>query len=123
VRGGGGAISTSSNTGGKAAGVERAYARWVQKQGVALADVEGFPGSAADLLRDELSVTTAEEFVDLSQRMGPALQALLEMDDAGFARLRGLAEAAATATEAPAQPGEFRTGMDPPPEGRDTYSG
>jgi hypothetical protein len=93
------------------------------KQGVALADVENFPASAAELLRDELSVTTAEEFVDLSQRMAPALQALLEVDDAGFARLRDLAEAAAPATAIAAEAGDFRTGMDPPPEGRDTYSG
>jgi hypothetical protein len=90
---------------------------------MALADVEGFPASTVDRLRDELSVTTAEEFVDLAQRMAPALQALLEVDDAGFARLRDLAEAAATAPATVAEPGDFRTGMDPPPGGRDTFSG
>jgi hypothetical protein len=97
----------------------------VQKQGVALTDIEGFPASCVDRLRDEMSVTTAEEFVDLAQRMAPALQALLEVDDASFGWLRGLAQSAATATEPaePAEPREFRTGMDPPPEGRDTYSG
>jgi hypothetical protein len=93
----------------------------VSKQGVALADVGGFPPAIVDRLRDEVSVTTAEEFVDLVRRMAGSLQSLLELDDAAFARLRARAEAAAA--EVAAMPGDFRTGMDSPPEGRDTYSG
>jgi len=92
----------------------------VAKQGVALGDVEGFPSSVVDRLRDEASVTTAEEFGDLARRMGPSLQALLQLDDASLERLRALAEAVAAAVDP--QPPEFRTGMDPPPGGRDTYS-
>jgi hypothetical protein len=93
----------------------------VAKPGVALADVEGFPPSAVERLRDEASVTTAEEFADLARRMGPSLQALLDADDEEFARLRALAEA--VAPDVGGEPGEFRTGMDPPPGGRDTHSG
>jgi hypothetical protein len=84
----------------------------VRKQGVALADVDGFPRAAVDRLRDEASITTAEEFVDLARRMGPSLQSLLEVDDASFARLRALAEGAAG--DVPEASGDFRTGMDPP---------
>ena len=91
------------------------------KPGVALADVEGFPPSAVDRLRDEASVTTAEEFVDLARRLGPSLQALLDADDEEFARLRALAEG--VAGDVSSEPAEYRTGMDPPPGGRDTHSG
>ena len=89
------------------------------KPGVALAGVEGFSPSVVDRLRDEASVTTAEEFVDLARRMGPSLQALLHVDDASFERLRALAES--VAAEVNPQPAELRTGLDPPPGGRDTY--
>ena len=93
---------------------------FVAKHGVALAGVEGFPPSAVARLRDEPSVTTAEEFVDLARRMGPSLQALLRVDDASFERLCALA--ADVAADVEPQRTDFRTGMDPPPEGRDTYS-
>ena len=86
-----------------------------------LADIEGFPPSTVDLLRDELSVTTAEEFVDLARRMAPQLRSLLAVDEAGLDHLRVLAQA--VADEVPATKGEFRTGMDPPTGGRDTYRG
>jgi hypothetical protein len=52
--------------------------------------------------------------------MGPSLQALLRVDDASFERLRALA--ADVAAEVEPRPTDFRTGMDPPPGGRDTYS-
>lgn len=89
------------------------------KQGVALIGVEGFSPLVVDRLRDEASVTTAEEFVDLARRMGPSLQALLDVDDASFERLRARAESAAA--EVDARPAELSTGLDPPPGGRDTY--
>jgi hypothetical protein len=84
----------------------------VRKQGVALADVDGFPRAAVERLRDDASITTAEEFADLARRMAPSLQSLLEIDDASFARLRALAEHAAGSVAQ--TPGDFRTGMDPP---------
>jgi hypothetical protein len=92
----------------------------MDKPGVALVGVEGFPPSVVDRLRDDASVTTAEEFVDLAARMAGSLQALLQVDDATFARLRALADAAAAGV--PSTAADLRTGMDPPPEGRDTYS-
>lgn len=101
----------------------RAYARSVQKQGVALVDIEGFPAAAVERLRDEVSVTTADEFADIARRMAPKLQAMLEIDDDSFARLRQLAEVAATVGDAPDSTDRLRTGMDPPSGGRDTYSG
>ena len=91
----------------------------VRKTGATLADIEGFPPPAVELLRDELSVTTAEEFVDLARRMAPQLRSLLAVDEAGLDHLCVHAQTVADAV--PTTNREFRTGVDPPPGGRDTY--
>jgi len=89
---------------------------------VALTEVDGFPVDAVVALRDRLSVTTAEEFVDLADRLGSSLAALLEVDKPTLEQWRALAAARVESAQ-PTADGEpaFPTGMDPPPEGRDTF--
>lgn len=95
------------------------YARHVEKPGVALADVKGFPKAAADRLRERASVTTAEEFVDLARRMAPSLERMLDVDGPGLRRLRAMAEEVAEPVEH--NDAIYQTGMDLPPNGQDAY--
>jgi hypothetical protein len=95
----------------------------VRKPGVPLTSVDGFTPAAVAALRDQLSVTTADEFADLAARMPARLRELLDVDEPTFDRLRRHADAAATPVDASEQ--EFRTGLDAPRDakGRDTTSG
>jgi len=51
------------------------------KQGVSLRTIDGFPPALADRLRDDLSVTTGEEFLDLAARTRSPLRAALGIDE------------------------------------------
>jgi hypothetical protein len=98
----------------------------MQKIGHPLRDIEGFPLDAADKLRDMLSVTTAEEFVDLARRYPAAVQSVLGADDKQLAELRDRAGSAAPLAETlseepPPDDYPFATGHDAPPEGHDTF--
>jgi hypothetical protein len=98
----------------------------MDKLGHPLRDVEGFPPDMVDRLRDQLSVTTAEEFVDLARRFPAAVQGVLGADEKQLADLRKCAVGAApdseALSEAPAPDDyPFATGHDAPPEGHDTF--
>jgi hypothetical protein len=98
----------------------------MQKTGHQLRDVEGFPREALEKLRDELSVTTAEEFVDLSGRFPEEVRGLLGADEKQLAVLRDCAIGAAPDAEELSQepaPDDypFATGHDAPPKGHDTF--
>jgi hypothetical protein len=97
------------------------------KPGHSLREIDRFPVEVTDRLRDELSVTTAEEFVDLGNRMRGRLRSVLQLDDR---LLRELLEAA-TDTLSPQQRREvleprrghypFATGHDAPVDGETFY--
>jgi hypothetical protein len=97
----------------------------MQKNGVQIAEVRGFPPPLAERLRDELSVTTAEEFVDLAHRMATSMQSLLGLNESQFTKLRVLVEEAAPeeADSPTSSTSEyrFRTGLEPPPPGQETF--
>ena len=97
----------------------------MQKTGHPLRDIEGFSADLVARLRDELSVTTAEEFVDLERRYPEAIQTVVDAGPRTVRRLRHAASVAAPEAEqlsseaAPDYP--FATGQDAPPEGRQTF--
>jgi hypothetical protein len=97
----------------------------MQKNGIPIGEVRGFPPPLAARLRDELSVTTAEEFVDLAHRTATAMQSLLGLDEDQLAKLRDLAEEAAPKEAATLRSSttnrRFRTGLEPPPAGHETF--
>lgn len=98
----------------------------MQKTGHPLRDIDGFPADVVDKLRDQLSVTTAEEFVDLARRFPDSVRGVLGTDEKQLADLRERAVSAAPlaetlSEEAPPDDYPFATGHDAPPEGHDTF--
>lgn len=93
------------------------------KTGHSLREIDRFPRDLLDRLRDELSVTTAEEFVDLGHRLPEQLRSALQVGDELFRDLY----AAAFGALSPQQRREimapkresypFATGHDAPVEG------
>jgi hypothetical protein len=98
------------------------------KPGHPLQQVPGFPAESAEKLRDELSVSTGEEFLDLAGRFGDGLGTLLDAGPGEVERLRELVRAVLPAEQVRsienpqklAYP--FRTGHDAPPTGKQTFS-
>jgi hypothetical protein len=107
----------------------------LRKPGLALSDIDGFPTRAVKRLRTQLSVTTADEFLDLWKRFRSSLDSVLDVDATEAERLAGVvarAQAAFTASPdkraaAEAEPAggagayPYRTGLDAPPEGREVF--
>lgn len=97
-----------------------------QKPGHPLRSISGFPEPWLDPLRDELSVTTAEEFLDLATRLGPRVADLLKASPDALSEAVRLVETAAPAAahtaKAATPPAErFKTGHDRPPPGHETF--
>ncbi len=94
------------------------------KQGAPLVSIPEFAEGLARALRDELSVTTAEEFVDLAHRQPALLRKLLHLRPD---ELQPLVERAAaqmspdTLTGLHAPESKFATGQDAPPSGKKTF--
>jgi hypothetical protein len=98
-----------------------------------LASIEGFPNEFRYRLRDDLSVTSAEQFVDLASRFPDEVASLLEisLDDLEQWRLlvadsmtkhrRKLGQADDDQGDATASQYPYMTGHDPPEPGRDTF--
>jgi hypothetical protein len=96
------------------------------KLGHPLREISSFPGELVARLRDEFSVTTAEEFVglwraarkNLEEALGDAEQTEVlvrkAMESLSPTELQAIVEA-----ERRSYP--FATGHDPPPDGRKTY--
>lgn len=90
------------------------------KSGHRLEDVQGFDPEALETLRRELSVTTAEEFLDLSNRYKEEMARLLGVESRAVDRYAGAAasavgaDTAAAILEPPADPYPYRTGHDAP---------
>jgi hypothetical protein len=98
----------------------------MQKLGHPLREIDAFPKEHLEKLRDDLSVTTAEEFIDLARRYPDTLRTVLGTDDDQLASLRESAAAAAPeaeqlSQEPPPDGYPFRTGHDAPPEGKETF--
>ena len=96
----------------------------IQKAGHRLSDIGPFPQDGLARLRDELSVTTAEEFLDLAARFPAGIcRTLAIRDDALAGLVRIVATAVPTAippaTLTPVRP--FATGHDRPPAGHETF--
>lgn len=98
------------------------------KKPQSLADIPAFPADAAQRLRSELSVSTAEQFLDLSSRYGESVQKVLGVDESTLAELQRTVTAAVpkkVAREATKKPRAskypFRTGQDAPPPGEETF--
>lgn len=109
--------------------VAKGYDGVMIAQGHPLIAVEGFPRDIVSRLRDELSVSTAEEFVDLSTRQRELIARLLEVSGS---RLDELCSRAASVVDA-AELNEilhprtrdysYATGLDAPAEGDTFYRG
>jgi len=90
------------------------------KQGYPLREISGFDSRVLSTLRDELSVTTAEELLHTATAYPDVLARLLAMDLGGVHSLAGVAAAALTRDEAeailnpPPVDYPFRTGHDAP---------
>jgi hypothetical protein len=97
------------------------------KPGEPLAVVPGFPTKLAAQLRDQLSVTTAEEFVDLAHRHSELLASALSINPQELEELLSRAaqaippEVRDEIMHADPLDHSFSTGHDPPPQGRDTF--
>jgi len=96
------------------------------KPGHSLREIETFTPEVIERLRDELSVTTAEEFVDLGSRMEGRLRSLLGIEDGRFQQLYQAAAASLSSrerrevTEPRRGHYPFATGHDAPVDG-DTF--
>jgi hypothetical protein len=110
-------------------GVARVYDGVMIAQGHPLIAVDGFPSDLVSRLRDELSVSTAEEFVDVSTRQRPLIARLLNVSES---RLDDLSSRAASVVDAaelneilhPApRDYSYATGLDAPAEGDTFYRG
>jgi hypothetical protein len=101
----------------------------MDKPGIALDGIDAFSDDAVARLRDQLSVTTAEEFVDLAQRYPDSIARVLGVDRPAVDDLTRAASAAAPMADEPAAGSEpapaddypFATGLDAPPEGHETF--
>jgi hypothetical protein len=92
------------------------------KSGRSLATIAGFPPTWVEILRNELSVTTNAEFVDLASRFGPQLEKLLGADRdtlAGVVYLLKPGSPKLTAAEKTRV--DFKTGHDMPKAGHQTF--
>jgi hypothetical protein len=96
------------------------------KSGHSLCEIPGFDPNLLAQLRDQLSVTTAEEFVGLWRSVPSALAGAV----GGTQRAALLAKAAqevlgseevAAIAEAERRPYPFATGHEPPPAGKKTF--
>ncbi len=92
------------------------------KPGRSLRDVGGFPAQLIARLRDELSVTTGEEFLDLAGRERTRLRSLLAITDAelealeaSVAEVSGRVDPGGSASPNP----PLMTGFDLPPDDED----
>jgi hypothetical protein len=98
------------------------------KPGHPLQQVPGFPPASAQKLRDELSISTGEEFLDLAGRFTDGLRRLLGAGPDEIERLRDLVRAVLPAEQVHSieKPQKldypFRTGHDAPPSGKQTFS-
>jgi hypothetical protein len=119
---------------------KHAIARPMDKPGLALSDIDRFPRAAAKRLRSRLSVTTADEFLDLWSRFPSSIRSVLNVSDPEADRLarlvktarddvtegaRGRPDDLGPAASSPERPGRaypYRTGLDPPPEGQDVFT-
>lgn len=96
------------------------------KPGHSLREIDTFTPEVIERLRDELSVTTAEEFVDLGSRMEGRLRSLLGIGDGRFQELFEAAAASLSRRQLHevVQPRRghypFATGHDAPVDG-DTF--
>jgi hypothetical protein len=94
-----------------------------------LAAIEGFPHEVAARLRDELSVATAEEFVDVATRQRDLIARMLDLSGPRLDELRSRAAAVVDAGELaeilrPANRGyTYATGLDAPADGDTFYRG
>lgn len=98
-------------------------------QGHLLRNVEGFPGELASRLRDELSVSTAEEFVEMSTRQRELITRLLNVSGSHLDELCSRAASVIDAAELKAilhpasRDYSYATGLDAPAEGDTFYRG
>lgn len=106
--------------------VARVYDGVMIAQGHPLSAVDGFPVDLIAQLRDELSVSTAEEFVDLSTRQRELVARLLHVSGSRLDELCSRAASVVDAAElqdilhpAP-RDYSYATGLDAPAEG-DTF--
>jgi len=96
------------------------------KSGHPLQEISGAPPDLLMKLRDQLSVTTAEELVALWRSSRDDLLRAIG-DHAGLESLAYRAlnvlspEEVKTIVEAEQRPYPYATGHEPPPKGRDTY--
>jgi hypothetical protein len=94
-----------------------------------LTGVDGFPGDLASRLRDELSVSTAEQFVDVSTRQHDLIARMLNVSGARLDELCSRAASVVDASELheilhPVQSDyAYATGLDAPAEGDTFYKG
>lgn len=92
----------------------------MEKRGVHLNALPGFPSGVANLLREEFSVTTAEEFVDLATRAPEGVRRAIDVTSASLDQLvRTAGSSIATRPEDAAKRGQlnahrYRTGHDAP---------
>jgi hypothetical protein len=99
------------------------------KQGHPLAQISAFSSEILYKLQSELSVTTAEEFVDLSHRLPTAIEVALAIDHARFERLVAASRAVLSKEELREieQPPEnlriLSTGFEPPSNAETYYKG
>jgi hypothetical protein len=96
----------------------------VSKIGHPLSEIAEIPERFLSTLREELSVTTVEEFLDLASRYPSDLQQLLDADDTEWSQLIDVSRAALSRTELddvlhpPADDYPYMTGHDAPADGR-----
>lgn len=101
--------------------------RVMRKAGHPLSEIEEVPARLATTLREDLSVTTAEEFLGLAMRYASNLQGLLDLDSEGFLKLVDHVRGALSPTEvdelcqetSPEYP--YMTGHDAPADGKNQY--
>ena len=97
------------------------------KSGHRLDDIQDFEPETLETLRRELSVTTAEEFLDLSSRYKDEMARLLGVEPRAVDRYASAAatavgaDTAATILEPPADPYPYRTGHDAPTSAGGTF--
>jgi hypothetical protein len=96
----------------------------VSKIGHPLSEIAEIPERFSSTLREELSVTTVEEFLDLALRYPSDLQQLLDVDDTEWSQLIDVSRATLSRPEfddvlrPPADDYPFMTGHDAPADGR-----
>jgi hypothetical protein len=100
----------------------------MDKVGQPLNEIAEFSDDDVARLRDQLSVTTADEFVDLARRFPDSIAEVLGVARRKVGHLRRAAAAVAPeADELAARGGAaadgypYLTGHDAPPEGHDTF--